>query len=291
MRSGGGRIARLALPARAVAQRFPYFLLVLAAVALLFFGRTQAEAVEGFRARVVDLLVPILDVLSQPIEAAGRLAHETRRIVDVHEENARLREENARLLQWQGIARRLEQDNAAYRALLNVRREPQAAFISARVVGDVGSPFVRTVLLNAGRRDGVARGFIAMTGEGAVGRVISVGERSARLLLLSDLNSRIPVTLEPSRHRAVLAGDNFGWPKLMFLPQGARLSPGERVVTSSFGGTFPDGLPVGVVAPSSDGELRVQPAADLARLDFVTVVHFEVPRLPAEPARPFGVAR
>jgi rod shape-determining protein MreC len=281
----------LALPARAVAQRFPYFLLVLAALALLFLGRTQPEAVEALRGRMADIAVPVLDLLSRPVEATRRLVAEAQRILDVYEENARLREENARLLQWQDIARRLEQDNAAYRALLNVRREPQSTFITARVVGDVGSPFVRTLLLNAGRRDGVRRGFVALSGDGVIGRVVAVGERSARLLLLSDLNSRIPVILEPSRHRAVLAGDNSGWPRLLFLPHGTRLAPGERVVTSSHGGAFPEGLMVGVVALGSEGELRVQPSANLERLDIVTVVHVEMPQVPFDAPRPFGAAR
>jgi len=291
VRSGGGRIARLALPARAVAQRFPYFLLVLVALVLLFLGRTQPEAMEALHARVVDLMVPALDVLGRPVDATRRLALETRRVLYVYDENARLREENARLLQWQDIARRLEQDNAAYRALLNLRREPQSTFITARVAGDVGSPFVRTLLLSAGRRDGVRRGFVALSGDGVVGRVVGVGERSARLLLLNDLNSRIPVVLESSRHRAVLAGDNSGWPRLLFLPQGARLVPGERVVTSSQGGAVPDGLMIGVLAPAAEGELRVQPSADLERLDVVTVVHVEAPQVPSEPLRPFGASR
>ena len=92
------------------------------------------------------------------------------------------------------------------------------------------------------------------------------------MLLISDLNSRIPVVAEKSRVRAILAGDNSGQPKLAFLPPNAKLEVGDRIVTSGHGGVFPAGLPVGQIAGISDGLIRVQPFADFDRLEYVRII-------------------
>jgi rod shape-determining protein MreC len=113
-----------------------------------------------------------------------------------------------------------------------------------------------------------------MTGEGLVGRVTEVGERSARVLLITDINSYVPVVLESSRDRAALAGDNSERPRLLFLPNNAKPQVGERVTTSGHGGVFPAGLPVGVIVSTGDGGVRVQPFVDLDRLENVRLVEY-----------------
>ena len=275
----GGREIRAGAAARNVVQRFGYLAFVMAALALLAFARSQSPLVERVRTRAVDVLAPALEVASRPVEAANRIVAEGRRLWFTYEENARLRADLERLSQWQTVARKLEQQNAALRAQLNLRMEPPPTYVSARVIADGGSPFVRTMLLNAGARDGVEKGQAAVTGAGLAGRVIEVGERSSRLLLLTDLNSRIPVTLEGSRWRAILAGDNSIRPKLLFLPSTAEVSVGDRVVTSGDGGVAPPGIPIGVVAQIGESEIRVQPFVEWDRLEYLSVVRFDLPRL------------
>ncbi len=91
----------------------------------------------------------------------------------------------------------------------------------------------------------MTRGQIALDESGLVGRVTELGARSARVLLITDMNSRIPVTLENSRARAILVGTNGPRPRLMYWPEGVMPAEGERVVTSAEAGAFPAGLPVG----------------------------------------------
>jgi rod shape-determining protein MreC len=256
----------------------------MAALALLAFARSQAPLVERLRAHAIDVLAPALEVASRPLEAANRVIAEAKRLWFTYEENARLRADLERLAQWQTVARRLEQENAVLRAQLNLRMEPLPTYVSARVIADGASPFVRTVLLNAGRRDGVEKGQAAVTGAGLAGRVIELGERSSRLLLLTDLNSRVPVTMEGSRWRAILGGDNSPRPKLLFLPNTAEVAVGDRVVTSGAGGVVPPGLPVGVVAQVGESEIRVQPFVEWDRLEYLSVVRFDLPRLAVERA-------
>jgi rod shape-determining protein MreC len=282
VRAPKGNVLRVAVPIRNVLQRFAFVLFVGSAFALMLLGRLDNAVVERIRLGVVDAFAPIMDVVSRPVSAANDLADEVRELVSLRTELARVREENERLLQWQTVARRLEAENAAFRSLLSAKSETSSFLIAARVVADAGGPFVRTVLLNAGRRDGVRKGQAVVNSEGMVGRIAEVGERSARVLLLSDLNSRVPVVNERSGQRGVLAGDNTEWPQLVFLPNQAQVQPGDPIVTSGHGGVLPPGLPIGIVASTNDGVVRVQPLVEWSRLEFVRVVRYDLPRLDSE---------
>ncbi|QJE73519.1 rod shape-determining protein MreC [Aerophototrophica crusticola] len=270
----GGAVVRVAAPLWALVQRFYFLLLVMAAIALMMLARMEPVLVDQARTRVTDAFSPILNILSRPAAAVAQVIESGRQLLDIYEENARLRDENARLQQWQQAALRLEAENRSLRGLLSFRPDPPATVVTARVIGDPGGAFVRTVVVTAGRRDGVQRGQAAMAGTGLIGRVVQVGEWSARVLLITDINARIPVVLEQSRQRAMLGGDNSDQPRLLYVPRGAQVSPGERVFTSGHGGLFPPGLPVGMVHLSPDGEPRVAPLVDLSRVEHVQIVDF-----------------
>ncbi|MBM3537698.1 MAG: rod shape-determining protein MreC [Alphaproteobacteria bacterium] len=269
-----GSVLRLAAPLKILAQRFTFLGLVAMSVGLMVFGKAEAPLVERARTTVTDAMVPILDAVSRPVATVAEIADRINVIIDVHAENTRLREENERLLRWQAVAHRLETENRSLRDLSRVAPEDTVSFVSARVVADAGGTFVRSVLVMAGTRDAVAKGQTAITAEGLVGRVGEVGERSARVLLLTDLNSQVPVVLESSRERAILAGDNSERPKLTHLAAAARPQIGDRLMTSGHGGVFPPGLPVGIIVAVNDGTARVKPFVEFHRLDHVRLIDF-----------------
>ena len=287
MKDPGARMLRLAVPVKVVVQRFALVLLIAGAFSLMMLGKADIRLVEQVRVAVNDAISPVLVVLSHPVAAVHDAADEVQHLLYLRTENERLSEENARLLRWQAAARRIEQENAAYRALLNAKIEERVSFISARIIGDSGGPFVRTVLLNAGAREGVAKGQAAVTGEGLVGRIVETGERASRILLLTDLNSRIPVVIQTTRQRAVLAGDNTGLPRLEFVSDGPSPRPGERVVTSGHGGLFPPGVPIGVISGVRSGHITVQPYVERDQLEHVRLLRYHVPTLEGE-APPTG---
>ena len=212
----------------------------------------------------------------------------------LREENGRLREENARLLAWQTAARRLENENEGLRGLANFREGPEASFITARIVGDSVSAYVRGALLNVGRRVGVAAGQAVVTGEGLAGRIAEVGDNSSRVLFVTDVNSRLPVLIERTRERAILAGDNSSQLRLTLLQSLQGVQRGDRIITSGHGGSFPVGIPVGEVVETGEGHVRVRPFADFSRLEFVRVVDYGVTGLVGgghnTPSTPSGVA-
>lgn len=277
---------RLALPIKAMAHRFAFLLLVALGAGLLVLGKADVALTERIRTSVADVATPILAVMAEPVDAVRALVENVRELTQLREENVRLRDENARLLKWQEMARRYDQDNSRLRRLLQVTAEPVSFFVTARVVGDSGSSYVRTMLLNAGLKDGIQKGQVAVTENGVVGRVAEVGQRSARILLLNDLNSRVPVMIEGTRHRAILSGDNSEMPRLEFLPGNAQVSPGDRILTSGHGGLFPPSLAIGVVASVTDGVVRVQPFVDFNRLELVSVVRFDLPKPAVETENP-----
>ncbi len=262
---------------KALVQRFSFLLLVLASIALMMVGRVEPSVVEGTRAHVTDAFAPILEAISRPAATAGHVVETFVNISEVYSENTQLRMENARLLQWRQAALRLEAENNSLRSLLHYRPEPKASFISARVIAAPGGSFLRDVVVTAGRRDGVRRGQAAVAGAGLIGRVVEVGEWSARVLLITDINARVPVVLDSSRQRAVLAGDNSDQPRLLYLPPEIQMAAGDRVVTSGDGGLFPAGLPIGVVATVGDHVIKVQPMVDLSKLEHVQLVDFGLP--------------
>jgi len=264
----------LSPPRRAAVQRVALPLLVLLSATMVILGKADQVMFESLRVSVTDTASQALDVLSRPLAALGHLADRARDFVAVYQENHRLAEENGRLLNWQQAALNLASENARLRELLKLTPEPATTFITARVIANSGGAYVRSLMIYAGSENGVERGQAAVTGEGLVGRVSEVGSRAARVLLVTDLNSRVPVIVEGPQQRALLTGDNSERPCLRYLDAGAEIKVGDRVVTSGQGGVFPPGLPVGVVA-SLDGEApRVEPYVELSRVEYLRIVDY-----------------
>jgi rod shape-determining protein MreC len=259
---------------RAAAQRFALPLLVIASAALIVLGKADIVLIERARTGLSDALAPVLEAIAEPLNAVASGVRGVQNHFIVYDENQRLREENARLLQWQEVARRLETENAELRNMLHFTPQGVRGFITGRVIANSGGAFLRNVLIDVGEHEGVDRGQAALGGDGVVGRVTEVGSRASRVLLLTDLNSRIPVLLEDTRERAVLAGDNTSRPRLLYLPEKSAVQVGDRLVTAGSGGIFPPGLPVGVVSSMEDGLVRIEPYAELSRLEYVRIVDF-----------------
>ena len=272
MKHRAASVAKLTMPIRALLSRFGLLLLILSAFTIMLLGKAETVVVERIRSGVVDVVAPAMEGLSRPIATVSAGIERIENLFSVYRQNDRLREQNARLLEWQSAALALAAENSTLRRMLNFLPERGTAFSAARVIGDSGGVFVRSVLINMGSAAGIDRGDAVVSGEGLVGRVAEVGHKSARVLLITDLNSRVPVVVEKSRLRAILSGDNSSAPRLAFLPSHARVSLGDRIVTSGHGGVFPAGLPVGRISSIRDGVIRITPFAELDVLEYVRII-------------------
>ena len=141
------------------------------------------------------------------------------------------------------------------------------------------------MLLSVGPNSGIRKGEIAVDERGLVGRITEVGTRTARVLLITDLNSRIPVILETSRAHAILVGTNGPRPRLLYWPEGIVPQEGERIVTSAEANAFPANLPIGTVHYTSSGAPEVEPAAMLQKLEVVRIFDYGLTGVVA-PERP-----
>ncbi len=261
---------------RGLSQRFSFFIFTALALVLLILSRTQPAAITSLRTHTIDTLAPFLDAVARPMEAVENIGSLLRDTISLRANNQKLREENAHMIEWQNAVVSLEKENKELRALLNFKAEPNPSYVSARVIAETGGAYVRGLVVTAGKVDGVREGMAAMTGEGLIGRVVEVGDWSSRVLLISDLNSRIPVTLAETGDRAILAGDNSPQPKLLFMARDASASEGAHVVTSGHGGIFPPNLPIGVLQETTRGTITVVPTADLGRVSYVRLVDFDL---------------
>jgi rod shape-determining protein MreC len=246
--------------------------LVLALMALFLLWRIDSPRVERFRAALVDRVVPSFDWALVPVTKAAQMIGDFQSYARIYEQNQELRRELQQMKAWREAALQLEQKNARLLDLNQVRLDPRLTHVTGVVLADSGSPFRQSVLLNVGARDGIRDGWATMDGIGLAGRISGVGQRTARVILLTDSNSRIPVTVQPSGQRALLSGDNSAAPPLEFLEEPDLVRPGDRVVSSGDGGVFPAGLLVGQVAQGPDRRLRVRLAADYQRLEFLRVL-------------------
>jgi rod shape-determining protein MreC len=265
---------RLSIQARQALARLTLPVLIVVSFGLMLLGKADTLLAERARITLADGLVPIYAVLAAPLARMQAAITETLTLWDMREENDRLREENEKLRRWQSIALALDAENQRLKASLHWIPDPDPSFVTARVVADAGGVYAKAVLLSVGPNHGIRKGEIAVDERGLVGRITEVGARTARVLLITDLNSRIPVILETSRAHAILAGTNGTRPRLLFWPEGVVPQEGERIVTSAEANAFPANLPVGSVHYTSGGAPEVEPAAMLQKLELVRIFDY-----------------
>jgi rod shape-determining protein MreC len=265
---------RPSVQARHALARLTLPVTVIAAFGLMLVGKVDTVLVERARIAVYDASAPIYAALAEPLGQMNRTVAEVEGLWGLRDENARLRDENEQLRRWQSIALTLDSENRRLKAALRWIPDPVASYVTARVVADAGGVYAKAVLLSVGPNHGLHKGQIALDERGLVGRITEVGSRTARVLLITDMNSRVPVILEGSRAHAILAGTNGSRPRLMYWSEGTAPKDGEHVVTSAEANAFPANLPVGTVRYSDKGIAEVEPDAQLNALDFVRIFDY-----------------
>lgn len=263
--------------------QLPLAIVAVLAVVLVLLGKAQSSLFDRARASFTDWTRPALEWVSTPFDKAATWFDGIGDVFVVYQENQRLKQENARLRQWQSAALLLDERLKRYQLLLNAVPDPALNARTARVIGRASHPFLDTMIIDAGKQQGVKPGQAVVDARGMIGRIFLSGERTSWVLLLSDLNSRIPVTVQPGNIQAIMAGDNTPNPTLDTLATTTPLKAGDQVVTSGDGGLIPPGLPVGVLVVDGRG-FRVALLADAGASQDVRIVDFKLP--PEQPPAP-----
>jgi rod shape-determining protein MreC len=258
--------------------RLALVLLVFVSAVLLVLSRLDHEGVRRVRWQVSEVMAPVLSLASAPLERVRGAGRTLTRLFELADEVERLKDENQKLKGWEWRAIEAERRLIELSELSGVVKERDVAFVTSRVIANAGGPFVRSAIVNVGALNSVKPGYPVIGGRGLVGRIVASGQQSAQVLLLTDLNSRIPVHIGRGNVRAVMAGDNGPLPRLAYFAAEATIEPGDEVSTSGVGGIFPRGLRVGSVVKDGSG-FRVRPYAELDRLEYLSVLFFETPTL------------
>ncbi len=242
------------------------------AVVMLLSSMISPSLWNSPRIAVTDAMTPIVTWVGAPFRFIVESISDVSGLTQIRTENARLKAENKQLHEWYQTAMLLRAENQSLKDLLNVIPEPDQSYITTRIIADSGSGFVKTVLIEAGQGNAVEEGQAVLGGQGMIGRVVEVGQRASRVLLLNDINSHIPVVIEGANQRAVLAGTNEDMLVLIHLPSDVMVEKGARIVTSGSGGMFPTGLPIGEVAEIRNGTPMVKMFSDPYVAGYVQIV-------------------
>lgn len=261
-------------------------LLVISIFGLMLLGKADIIIVDKIRNLFVDLATPVLVVVSKPAVAISSFISNLRELASIRAENTKLRAENESLNLVKVEADRLAKENAYLSDLTRYIPPPKAKSISTRVIADVGNSFAQSLIAFVGHDQEVKKGNVVLTGDGLVGRVASVGFNSARIMLITDINSRVPVRIEHLDAPAILEGDNTEFPNLISLPSSAKVAVGDKVITSGMAGVYPPGLAVGIIVSNTDGIIKVRPFVNRNHLEIVHIVDFNlsglIPEVPCE---------
>ncbi|MGH7015873.1 MAG: rod shape-determining protein MreC [Caulobacteraceae bacterium] len=215
------------------------------------------------------------EVLSAPVRWAGEASGSVHAYLMAGSQNRALRAELVQAESWRDKAVELAEVNARYRALLGVKTDPPIPMVFARTVLDARGPFNNTRLADVGSLRGVEEGNPVLSEHGLVGRVMAVAPSVSRILLLTDVESKVPVLFPRTNARAILTGDGGPNPRLDYVRSHDPLHNGDLVLTSGDGGVFPRGVPVGVAFQGYDGSWRVALDSDAAPIDFVQILLFK----------------
>ena len=164
----------------------------------------------------------------------------------------------------------LELENSQLRKLIEEQISSSSNLMSARVMIDKQSPYLNSFIINIGSNKNIKNGMAALDGKNFIGRIVDVNFFSSRVLLVSDLNSKIPVMTEPSAHHAILSGHGEIEPTLEYLPENHNIQDGDKVYTSGKEGIFSPGIPVGEVK-IKDGIIKVLLFSDLSQITFINI--------------------
>jgi rod shape-determining protein MreC len=280
--------------ARKSNAQLPLVIVIALAVVLVLLGKAQSGLFDQARMRVTDWMAPVLMKVRAPVQGFDRWMGSVSEIFSVYEQNLKLKEENARLRQWRNVAIVLQGRVGRYQMLLHAVPDPKLNAVLARVIGRASRPFLQTMVLDAGRGNQVLPGEAVVDARGMIGRIYLAGNRTSWVILLTDINSRIPVTVAPSAAKdganaqgniqAMMTGDNTAQPALDMVSRLVTLHAGDQVVSSGDGGLLPPGLPIGTVVPDGHDGWRVALLADPASSQDVEVLNFAKPPEPLPPS-------
>ena len=265
-----GIAIRSAFLRRDTQQRFSLFVLVVISIFLLFVEKIETKPLNYFRSAVKDVNYRGSEIISFPVRSLGGSIDLISDHVNLSTKYNNLKKENDLLKAQILTSDYLTLENTQLRKLIDEQMGSYSNLISSRVMLDKQSPYLNSFVINSGSNKNIKNGMEVLDGKNFIGRIVDVNFFSSRVLLVSDLNSKIPVIIESSENHAIWSGRGTGNPTLEYLPDNHKVKPGYKVYTSGKEGIFSPGIPIGEVI-FEDNQFQVLLFSDLSQITFINV--------------------
>ncbi len=254
-----------------------FVLLAVVSLTLLTWKVKNRVPVAVFESVVLSITRPLQQTTTWTTRRLRGLWDDYVYLVNVQQENHRLREE----IKW------LRQENHRYleaylqyqrlQRLLNFREQTPLDVVAAEVVGRNANSWTEIIYISRGTRDKVVTGLPVVTHEGLVGQVIHAAPTLSQVMLLTDFRSGVDALVQRTRASGIVSGRGRSTAELKFLPVGADLQSGDRLISSGMGGVFPKGLIIGEVKDihrngGPTQRVEIQPSVDFSHLEEVLVL-------------------
>jgi len=259
---------RSALLQRGAAQKFSLIFLIIIASVIFFLDVYGFGFMKPVRSLINDGIYRVSLVASSPSKFVPKATGSVTNLLNIKNENERLKQEleiykqkelNVEYLtnQNKNLKKILESDDTLF----------EKNIILSKVLIDKSSPYLKSIIINRGSKSGLLKGMPVTDKEFLIGRIVETNYLSSRVLLLNDLNSRIPVTFGEDGVQAILKGSGGSKPVLEYLPEGYIVEEGIDVFTSGKDGIFFPGSPIGTT--TADGQVKL--FSEPSQLSFVKV--------------------
>ena len=251
-------------------QKFSLFALIVLSLILLSVEKIETKPLNYFRAFIKDTIYRGALVVSAPSKSVNNFTDFVKEHTLLYDDYIKLKKENSELKNKISATHFLELENTQLRKLIEEQVFSNSNLMSARVMLDKQSPYLNSFIINIGSNKNIKNGMAVLDGKNFIGRIVDVNFFSSRVLLVSDLNSKISVMTEPSAHHAILSGHGEIEPTLEYLPENHNIQDGDKVYTSGKEGIFSPGIPIGEVKIEDD-IIKVLLFSDLSQITFVNI--------------------
>ncbi len=259
---------RSALLQRGGAQKFSVLSLIFLALFIFFLDVYGTKFTKPIRSFINDVVYRVTFLASAPTRFFPQVSKDLSNFFNVKEENIRLKAEIEKYKSLELNVEFLSDENKNLQKILETEyfNKNLSNIVLAKVLVDKNSPFLKSIIINKGKRTGILKGMPVTKDNYLVGRVVETNYLSSRVLLLNDLNSRIPVTLDQGA-QAILSGSGTQNPTLEYLPEDYEVIENINVFASGKDGIFIPGTAIGQTNEKGGVDLFVDPN----QLSFVTV--------------------
>lgn len=253
--------------------------LLLISLALIILFSSGSKVHTGFLSEALSFLVkPFYSTVFFVKKQFGAVFDSYVMLVSVKSENDDLKRENARLrMENAGLLERAA-ENQRLRKFMGLKSSLEYPSLVAQVIGLDASGVYRNVFINRGREDGILSNMPVVVADGIVGKVVRTSANMAQVALLTDPMVSIDARVERTRDRGVVIGNGKNACIMKYLSRKASVRSGDKIITSGLDGIFPKGLSIGVIESAQPGpqglflEAQIQPTADLDELEEVLVI-------------------